>query len=584
VEAAGRQVRLGHTRLAILDRSDAGRQPMASRDGRWWVTFNGEIYDHLDLRRDLSGPFRGRSDTETLVEALAAWGVERTLSRLGGMFAFGALDLANARLVLARDPFGIKPLYYGRVGGGAFAFASEAHVLRRAGAACTVSQEALQTFLTLRYVPSPDTLWSEIRRLAPGDVLTLDLATETAAVRCFVQATSERYRGSLADAARDWREVLGGAVRRQMLSDVPVGVLLSGGVDSAVVAALAREANPSLPTFSVGFEGGHSECELEAAAASARALGLPNVAVRPSCEDLWASLEEVVRAVEEPLGTTSILPMWHLVRRARRDVTVVLTGQGNDEPWGGYRRHQLELVRGGLPGLVSRAAGAIGRRGAALPEAIERGLRSVGVTGRAERFAETCALFTAPERLALLGTDARGGALPSIERWLSWAGPGDDAILRVDCRMGLADDLLLYGDKVAMAFGLEARVPMLDREAVRFVESLPLAYRVRLGRTKIAHRRMARALLPPAVVDRPKQGFQVPFGAWIRGPWRERVGACLLDPGAPYLGCIDPAAVRGLWREHQEGRRDRSRALFALLTLATWWRTSGAPPSAETRC
>jgi asparagine synthase (glutamine-hydrolysing) len=574
---AGRSVVLGHTRLAILDLTPSGHQPIASRDGRWWLTFNGEIYNHLALRASLPGRFRGHSDTETLVEALAAYGIEATLPKLNGMFAFCAVDTLEKKLYLARDPFGIKPLYY-RENGEVLSFASEARALRALEASPPkVDREALQTFLTLRYVPSPRTLWENVLRLPPGHCLTRDLASGATDLRCFIKPTAERFEGSLAEAVRAYHDQLRLAVERQLLSDVPVGILLSGGIDSALVAALAREQGRELPCFSVGFGGNHAECELDAAAETAAVLGFPFVPVTVSPEELWDAVPGIVNSVEEPLGTTSILPMWYLVHRARRDVTVVLTGQGSDEPWGGYTRYQSEVLRRLLPApAILKGPGKLADRLLALPEFAQRALRSIPVADIALRFEEAYALFTSEERRLLTGDSGDGCAIQDIRRWLRWAAPVEcqpvEKMMRIDSRMNLADDLLIYGDKISMATALETRVPMLDIELVRFVESLPIAYRVGINARKVVHKKLAETFLPSAIVHRPKRAFQVPFGAWLRGEWRDRVGSTLFESNAPYSEMIDVKSLRQLWDSHQSGARDHSRKLYALFILAMWWK------------
>ncbi len=568
----GREVVLGHTRLSILDLSPAGRQPMRSRDGRWWVTFNGEIYNHLELRQLLPGSFRGHSDTETLVEIIALQGLQQVLPRLNGMFAFAALDSHERKLYLVRDPFGIKPLYYFQEQQ-RFAFASEARALRELGLSADIDGDRLRQFLTLRYTPSPSTLWRNIHRLPPGHVLCLDLESGASKTTCYIEPVRERFHGNENDAIEAYREALSAAVRRQLLSDVPVGTLLSGGVDSALVAAMAKDAGVELPCFTVGFGKGHAECEIDDARETARVLGLPFHRVVTTPDELREALPAIVHSIEEPLGTTSIMPMWHLVQRARDDVTVVLTGQGSDEPWGGYFRYQVELLRNRIPwpGLWSIGQGLASLwRGK--PEAVDRGLRSLSTRDPVKQIVEACSLFSANERRLLVGDVGDGGTEARVQSWLDWEGAapsssGAERMMRLDARMNLADDLLLYGDKISMAVSLEARVPMLDVELVRFIESLPIEYRIRWRQGKVVHKKMAERYLPAEIVHRPKKGFQVPFGAWSRGAWRIWVEELLLDG---LDGMLRRDGVERLWREHLERRPDRSRQIFALVMLALW--------------
>jgi asparagine synthase (glutamine-hydrolysing) len=301
---------LGHTRLSILDLSEAGRQPICSRDGRWWLSYNGEIYNHLELRKGLSVVWRGHSDTETLVESLAARGIDATLQRLNGIFAFAAVDSVAGKLYLARDPFGVKPMYYAAAKGGGLAFCSELRALRElASPAHGLSPQALRAFLTLRFVPSPNTLVPGIRRVPPGHMLVHEFTTRREALQCYVRPSRERFGGTLDEAVEGYYGLLSQAVKRQLLSDVPVGILLSGGVDSGLVAALAVRHAGRLPSYTVGFGAEHEACELAAAAETAALLGLEHHPVRVTPEQLWEAFERCVAAVEEPLGTPSILPM-----------------------------------------------------------------------------------------------------------------------------------------------------------------------------------------------------------------------------------------------------------------------------------
>lgn len=578
----GKPVQLAHTRLAILDLSPAGHQPMVSRNQRWWISFNGEIYNHLALRQSLNNDFRGHSDTETLVELLAQCNdVEAVARQLNGMFAFAALDTQEGKLYLVRDPFGIKPLYYSKQQD-KLLFASEARSLQELrdienGAGNKISENALDTFLTLRYVPSPQTLWKDIQRLPPGHILSMDIARGTTTSQRYIQPQTQRFSGSLKDAIDGYENALKQAVEKQLLSDVPVGLLLSGGIDSALIAAISRDAGHKLPCFTVGFGHEHDECEISDAEQTARVLGLPHHPITVTPETLQQALPRILSAVEEPLGTTSILPMWYLVHRAREDVTVVLTGQGTDEPWGGYRRYQVEMVRQFMPvpalwKLVKGMVPALDSK----PEVIERGLRTLAIGNTVKRFVEACSLFPAHERQQLTGRDSADNPAHHImQDWHHWLADSHckaaEEMMRLDTRMNLSDDLLLYGDKISMATSLEARVPMLDIELVAYIESLPLSYRLALSRSKIVHKRMAESYLPSSIVHRKKKGFQVPFGTWSRGIWKDWIAAILLDRNAAHFSALDYATVQKLWNQHQANKPDRSRQIFALLMLAVWW-------------
>lgn len=570
----GENVSLGHTRLAILDLSPAGRQPMSSSDGRWCVSFNGEIYNHLELRRMFSSEvhWRGHSDTETLVEAIAANGLDEVLLQLNGMYAFAALDTREAKLYLMRDPFGIKPLYYWH-DGMRFAFASEIGALRALGLVEGLNEAGLNQFLALRYVPSPATLWRGVRRLPPGHAACFDIESGALQISPFIAPTQESFDGSLEEAVEAYRLQLSATVKRQLLSDVPVGVLLSGGVDSALVAAMAKESGFALPCFTVGFGSEHPECEIAYAKETAKVLGLPFHAIKVTADDLRSALPQIARAVEEPLGTTSVMPMWYLVQRARQDVTVVLTGQGSDEPWGGYFRYQVELLRNKFPWpgawkLVRKALA----RWRSKPETLARGLESLAARDVVKQILAASVLFPANERRDLVGYWDDSDVELSLSNWLCWLADkpdlsGAERMMRVDSRMNLADDLLLYGDKISMAVSLEARVPMLDVELVRFIESLPIEYRVRWRQGKVVHKCMAERYLPSEIVHRPKMGFQVPFGDWSKNKWRGYIESLLLDG---LNGLLDRSVVECFWREHLAGKPDRSRQIFALCMLALW--------------
>jgi asparagine synthase (glutamine-hydrolysing) len=480
-----------------------------------------------------------------------------------------------------RDPFGVKPLYYSLANDGGLAFSSEVKaLLPLAGKAPQLHIPALRAFLTLRFVPSPNTLLEGIKRLPPGHVLVRELGTGQHDLRCYTRYPSERYRGTLDDAVETYYALLSRAVKRQLLSDVPLGIFLSGGVDSGLVAALAVEQVGKLPSYTVGFGADHAACELADAAETAAVLGLEHHPFTVTASDLWNALENCVAAVEEPLGTVSVLPMWYLAQRARRDVTVVLTGQGADEPWGGYRRYQGEIWHDRLPfpSLLALFRPLLHRM-PKVPEFIERAAASIPIADRAQRFQQAYALFSPDMRRQLAGSPEPGCAASAIRYWLDWLGSTDvsgvEAMMAIDTRMGLADDLLLYGDKISMAHSLEARVPMLDIELVRFVESLPSKYRVSLHGGKIAHKLAAARHLARSIVNRPKKGFLVPFGTWAGTVWKDQIADVLLNPSAPHWAWLNRQAIQGLWQEHVSGRRDRSRQLFALTSFCLWSSQTG---------
>lgn len=573
-EVAKHQVSLGHTRLSILDLTDAGAQPMHSKSGRWHIVFNGEIYNHLDLRKQYLSDhsFRGSSDTETLLEAIDTLGIERTLPLLNGMFAFAILDSATHRLHLVRDPFGIKPLYYHSTGTH-WHFASEMKALFEMGVPKTISTAQLDTFLMVQYIPSPSTLISNVHRLGPGAHLSIDLNTNQQSINRYIQPTQHRYCSRKDHAIEDYEQQLYSAVNRQMLSDVPVGVLLSGGIDSALVAAMAAEGGHCPPCFTVGFGTQHSECEISDAAHTARVLGLEHHSVTLDPDHMWDSLKDITASLEEPMGTTSIMAMWDLVRLAKKHVTVVLTGQGTDEPWGGYRRYQLELWRRLLPNRFWSMLNQL----PALPkssDAIDRILRTAPIQDAVDRAIASNTLFSAQEQQLILGRPASSAYLQGAFRdWMAWNQqtpmPMSDLLMRCDTRMKLSDDLLLYGDKISMAVALEARVPMLDIELIKFVEGLPIDYRVRLGKTKIVHKAMAEKYLPSSIVHRPKKGFYVPFDQWSRSRWKNRIEDMLLADG-PHLQHLSKKGLEQFWTHHQNHTDQSPRRLFSLLMFAHW--------------
>lgn len=569
------RVTLGHRRLAIVDLSENGAQPMASVDGTHLVVFNGEIYNHSTLRAQILGVgFRGHSDTETLLYSMAARGTG-AIGDLNGIFAFAWLDLQRKRLVLARDPFGVKPLYYARVGAG-LVFGSEIKPLLQQ-VPKQVDGRRLATLLKLRYSPSPDTLFAGIDRLRPGHFLEIDLTGETlrtsesAYCGAVTQATE---RVGLSAAVRGYGDLFTAAVERQLMSDVEVGVLLSGGMDSALVAAVARKAlGKPVKAFTVGFTGVEAAGvdEVDDARHTAGQLGLDHHVVRIGSDGFMEALRECVRIVEEPLATTSIVPMRYLAQLAARHVKVVLSGQGADEPLGGYGRYQGALLSRYMPRWLAQAGGGVAGTLRLRSDQLTRGLAALAQPDEIGRLCETYAVFTDEEIAALTGT-AVTNAKARIRYFydlLGCAALPDEAarMMALDLRLNLADDLLLYTDKITMASSLECRVPILDLDLVRYLESLPVEYRVTLRQRKRVHKLFARNCLPAAIIERPKKGFWSPTARWFRDS--PAIHDLLMQPDSRFAGFFDRRAVARTLEQHRRGR-NRERHIFLLLCLFFW--------------
>lgn len=564
---------LGHRRLAIVDVSEHGAQPMASAEQRHHLIFNGEIYNHADIRDDYSDyRFNGHSDTETLLCGLARNGTA-ILPRLNGIFAFAFLDATAQKLYLVRDPFGVKPLYY-RITGENASFSSELAPLRQLQPTA-VDPDGLASLLSVRFSPSPHTMYSGIHKLRPGHVLEIDLDKEKLEWREQPYVSGFRGQGGLSvsfkDALSGYADHFESAVNRQLMSDVEIGVLLSGGVDSALVAALTQKAfDKPIKAFTVGFTGSESDDrdEIQAAAETATHLGMDHRTVRMGFDDFLSVLSECVAIVEEPLATTSIIPMHFLSKLAGNHVKVVLSGQGADELLGGYRRYQIELLRHFVPSAAARASLSVLDRIGSRNEPLVRGLRSLGIADSIRRFVSTYAVFSSDEieRLTGIRSTAAEEAFEYAANVLDAASLPSSAarMMAIDTRVGLADDLLLYTDKVSMRESLECRVPFLDHELVRYLESLPLKHRVRIGKTKIVHKAYAQTILPRRLIDRKKKGFLSPTNLWFRN--ERLLRSLLLDRSSRFADHFDLREVEAIIEEHQRGF-DRERQIFLLLCL-----------------
>jgi asparagine synthase (glutamine-hydrolysing) len=578
-------VGLVHRRLAIVDLSEAAAQPMTTADGRLRIAYNGEIYNFPALRRELEARgarFRTRSDTEVLLAAYRAWGLA-CLDRLRGMFAFALWDAEARRLLLARDRIGKKPLYY-HLDADGLAFASEPKAFLADPAwRPEVDLGAISHYLTYQYVPTPLSAFREVRRLPAAHALVLEegrLATR----RYWQLAYAPKHRVTAAEATEELLVRLRDAVRCRLLSDVPLGAFLSGGIDSSLVVALIAEASGApVRTFSIGFEQARYD-ELGAARLVARRYATDHheFVVGPEAAAL---LPRLVWHYNEPYADSSAVATYALAGLARRHVTVALTGDGGDESFAGYRRcraHVLARRWGPVMRPLRRPLGAL--------LGMPRG-RAATAVGPARRFVDAIAESPAhrharwighfaPDLKAELCTEEfrRGAAVADavevLERAFADGGAEEtvDRALAADVATYLPDDLLVKVDIATMAHGLEARSPFLDHELMEWAARLPPGLKLR-GRTpKYLCRELARRLLPPELVDRPKHGFAVPIGDWLRAELRPLLEDVLRDPRTRRRGYFHARVVDRLVDEHVRGVRAWSFQLWNLLVLELWHR------------
>lgn len=573
---------LAFRRLSIVD-VHAGHQPLSNEDGTVWIAYNGEIYNHAALRRELEGlghRYRTHSDTETIVHAYEQWG-ESCVGRLDGMFAFAIWDRPRRRLFVARDRVGIKPLYWTRAGTG-WAFASEIKALLAfPGVGRRPRPQGVVEHLTLRYCAAPDTLLEGIHKLPPGHSLTLEDGRDTLR-RWWRPAFEPRLDPADDDALAEAEARLEASVRSHLMSEVPLGALLSGGVDSSLVVALmSRILERPVQTFSVGFDAPGPYSELPFARRVAEHCRTEHREIVVGAADLLRELPQLVWHQDEPVSEPAAIPTFLVTQLARGTVTVVLTGEGGDELFAGYPKHAVE------PWARALAHVPAFLRDPLLDHVVDRlpfAFRKLQVVGRSARFrdegerlAAWFAGFAGRERERLLGPALRPHAAAGVEPYrralaASAARTPLDRMLDADLQLWLTDDLLMKMDKMSMAASVEARVPLLDNALIDWALRLAPRHKVRGLEGKRLLKRLARRLLPPEVVDRPKVGFTVPLSPWFRGELRELLADTLLAPACLGRGYFEPAVLRGYVDDHLAGRRDRGRELWTLLTLELWHR------------
>jgi asparagine synthase (glutamine-hydrolysing) len=573
-------VALAARRLSIIDLAH-GHQPISNEDGSAVVVQNGEIYNYRELKRELEGRghrFATDCDTEVLVHLYEEEG-ERFVERLRGMFAIAIWDKRAERLLLARDRFGIKPLYYRHVGGG-LSFASELKaMLEQPGFSRQIDPRAVAAYLALNSIPAPLTIFTEARKLPPGHLLSWqsgEISIRRYARPGPVPGEGLR-RGSTEELAAELREVLDDSVRAHLVADVPVGVLLSGGVDSGGIAALASaHAGEPVRTFSIGFEESGFD-ELDRARLVAERYGTDHheLVLRPDAVDL---LPKLVESFDEPFGDSSALPTYLVSELAAGEVKVALSGEGGDELFGGYYTYVADLL--------ARRVGRLAVLARPLAEALPSRHDRVGFDYKAKRFARAAALpplerhhawkeiFSAQTRAALVGEGASAWDPVDLyrERYAETAGAEPLARMQdVDLGIYLADDLLVKTDRLSMAHSLELRVPFLDPKVAEFAFSLPTRMKVRGFAKKRLLRQALAPLLPKQIVHGRKQGFSIPLAAWLRGPLEPWAREVLAPATLERQGLLAPAAVTPLLDRHCSGREDLSRQIWGLMALTLWF-------------
>ena len=573
-------VGLGMRRLSIIDVS-GGHQPIHNEDQTVWVVFNGEIYNYRELRRELEAAghrFYTSSDTETIVHAYEEWG-ERAFRRLRGMFGIALWDRRTRTLILARDRAGIKPLHYAMAGGRLY-FGSEVKSLLAVDAVGReIDLTALDHYLSYLYAPRDRAMFKGVHKLPPGHYLTC--RDGRIDVRQYWQiGAAEPFLGTADEAAHALESVLADAVESHMVADVPLGAFLSGGVDSSIIVGLmARASTRPVKTFSIGFDEPQFD-ELVYARRVAAHFGTEHheFVVRP---DGLAILDRLIAHFDEPFADSSAIPTWYVSEIARRHVTVVLSGDGGDELFGGYDRylpHPRVALFDAVPVPAKRQVAGL------LWPMLPHGLRGKNFLRHVSRSDngryldsmaffqpdEKAALYSADVRRALAGTSAEEALAHHFSRFQEL--PAQSRMMRVDFETYLPEDVLTKVDRMSMAHSIESRVPLLDNEVIEFASTLPASLKIHNGRRKHVLKEAARRLLPADILDRKKQGFGVPLGVWFRGGLTDVFFDVLRSPKTRQRGYFEPRFVDRIVTEHLAGKRDHTLRLWQILVFELWHR------------
>lgn len=577
---AGNDVYLGHTRLSIQDLSDAGNQPMYTACGNYCIVFNGEIYNHLQLREKLSHvKFRGHSDTETILYYLKEYGI-KGVAEFNGIFAFAFLDKLQRKLYLVRDHFGVKPLYYYQ-NGNCFIFGSEIKIIKNNIAyKRDIDLKALNSFLTLRYNPSPQTLFKNIRKLEASTYLEYNFNGNIAIENYWAKEQRVDYSINEHEAILEYQRLLKQSVERQLLSDVPVGLLLSGGLDSAVLGYLMSEISADkIKTFSIGFQGKGNFNEIEDARMTASFIGSDHHDLFMDKKQYLDFFYKSFLYTEEPIASPTIPALFYVSELASKHVKVVLSGQGADEPMAGYKRYRGEKLISNYQNFLSFLPLPLISRMFPNNSSIERGIYSSQFKDELERFIGIYTIFT-PELKAQLFKKDITGMIEEDQKQLfaknyKLTDPSSDSLSRLlflDTRSMLPDNLLLFNDKITMANSIENRVPYLDIDLINFIESLPVNLKLRGAKGKYIHRKAAEKWLPKSIIARKKRAFETPISEWFKHELGKSLYDLVENPNSFSEKYFNKEFIKKMISLHMNNKKDYQIHLFILLSLELWYR------------
>ena len=563
-------IQFGFRRLSIID-IESGHQPLTYENERYWIIFNGEIYNYVELREDLLKEgltFATSSDTEVII-ALYSHLKEKAVERLRGMFAFVIWDKQEQTLYGARDPFGIKPFFYFEDGERTF-FGSEKKSILLALENDVLNYDALQHYLTYQFVPEPNTLSEGIKKLEPGHYFTKRIGSGLE-IKRYWKAQFKPVHKSEADFVKEIKDVLFDSVEKHMRSDVPVGSFLSGGIDSSIIASIAKEFHPSIKTFSVGFErNGFSE--IDVAKETAEKLGVENISYVISPEEYMNEVPKIMWHMDDPLADPACVPLYFVAREARKHVTVVLSGEGADELFGGYniyREPQSLEVFNKMPRV-----GKVLLKGIAsmMPEGMKgKSFIERGVTPMEERYIGNAKMFTEAEKRDVLNVYHEGLNYTDITKPLYEESRGYDPVDRmqyIDIHTWMRGDILLKADRVTMAHSLELRVPFLDKAVFEVASKIPTSLKTANGTTKYILRKAAEGIVPAHVLDRKKLGFPVPIRHWLKNEMNDWAKKIIQESNTDHL--INKSYVLRLLEDHCQGKADNSRKIWTVLMFMVW--------------